>query len=103
MIRENAVRMWVWIQESWDVWEEEEFSEDGEREWEAQREKEFWIGCRTHFCAVLVRRTPAAVCHKDPCALQYFFFSLGAGSAGCGHPRDSSLRKDRLDVGERAI
>lgn len=31
VIRENAARMWVWIQESWDVWEEEEFSEGGER------------------------------------------------------------------------
>jgi hypothetical protein len=48
-----------------------------ERGWEAQREKEFWIGCRTHFRAVLVRRTPAAVCHKDPCPLQYFFAVWG--------------------------
>lgn len=43
-------------------------------------EKEFWIGGRTHFRAVLVRRTSAAVCHKDPCSM---FLSVW----GCGHPR----------------
>jgi hypothetical protein len=76
VIRENALECGFGFKNPGMCGKRKSFQRE-ERGWEAQREKEFWIGCRTHFGAVLVRRTPAAVCHKDPCPLQYFFAVWG--------------------------
>lgn len=51
-VKGNAARMRVWIQESWDVWEEEEFSGEEEGGLLGQ-EKEFWgLGGQTHMQVV---------------------------------------------------
>ena len=57
-----------WIQESWDVWEEEEIFEEEGAGWGRAQKKSFGLGAGTHFRAVLARRTfSSQECHKDPC------------------------------------